>query len=245
MKTANDQKIFLILSGALDENSLSLLRDVSQLDSIYILCPVMANEEQLFKGQKRVKGLFSDISLICDRVQRNIRQYEPNWTPISTVSASHTADLNQISPSFMYSQLLKNILLGMPYDERAKQEFVDSLDGASAQEFQRNYENHSPIWWYTKESFMYSEVNKALRTQDIDIIIRMGFFIRDLHRQIEQFHSATHQPTKMVVYRGQGMTEADFEMIKKNPNGLLTFENFLSTSTDQQLSGAGQSNVSR
>jgi len=31
-------------------------------------------------------------------------------------------------------------------------------------------------------------VNRALRTQDIEIIITMSFFLCDLHRNIEQIH---------------------------------------------------------
>ncbi|CAF4434233.1 unnamed protein product, partial [Adineta steineri] len=46
-------------------------------------------------------------------------------------------------------------------------------------------------------------LNKALRTQDIEIIIKMGFFIRDLHQQIELLHSATKNQGSLTVYRGQ------------------------------------------
>jgi hypothetical protein len=102
--------------------------------------------------------------------------------------------------------------------------------------FERDYELHSPIWWYTKESFIFITLNQALREQDMEMIIKMGFFLQDLHRQIEQIYSDTHPMTKMTIYRGQGMTNMKFEKMKKNKGGLLSFNKFLSTSNDQQVS---------
>ncbi|CAF4128354.1 unnamed protein product [Rotaria sp. Silwood2] len=64
----------------------------------------------------------------------------------------------------------------------------------------------------------------------------MGFFIQDLHRQIEQLHTEAHKTSKMIIYRGQGLSNDDFEKIKKSEGGLLSFNNFLSTSIDQDVS---------
>ena len=86
--------------------------------------------------------------------------------------------------------------------------------------------------------FLYSMINKALRTQDIEIIFKIGFFIRDVHHQIEQLHSLTDRQEPFVVYRGQGMFQTEFDKIKKSKGGLLAFNSFLSTSTDRQLSYA-------
>jgi len=79
-------------------------------------------------------------------------------------------------------------------------------------------------------------LNRALRAQDMEIIIKMSFFVRDLHRQLEQIHLEAHQTTKMIIYRGQGMSNTDFEKLKKNKRALLSFNNFVSTSTDRQVS---------
>jgi hypothetical protein len=93
----------------------------------------------------------------------------------------------------MYLQLLKEILLEFPYNPISKKELGDfcRLHYADSpgelkvtDEFERDYARPSPIWWYTTECFTYSMLNKVLRTQDIEIILKMGFFIRDLHQQI-------------------------------------------------------------
>ncbi|CAF2037218.1 unnamed protein product [Rotaria magnacalcarata] len=65
----------------------------------------------------------------------------------------------------------------------------------------------------------------------------MGFFIRDLHRQIQDLHTeATGKLNSLTVYRGQGMMKNEFEKMKKSKGGLLSLNSFLSTSTDQQVS---------
>ncbi|CAF1495735.1 unnamed protein product [Rotaria sp. Silwood1] len=146
----------------------------------------------------------------------------------------------------MYSQILKEILIEEPFDEEAKHKFVDFCHKYNAEydidlnvidKFIDDYDLHSPIWWYTKEAFIYSMVNRALRTQNIEVIIKMGFFIRDLHRQIEQLHRDEMQSTeKTIVYRGQGLSHSEVEKLNSSKGGLLSFNNFLSTSTDRQVS---------
>jgi tetratricopeptide (TPR) repeat protein len=79
-------------------------------------------------------------------------------------------------------------------------------------------------------------LNKALRTQDIEIIIKMGFFIRDLHQQIEQLHARQNHQGILIVYRGQGMMNVEFEKLFKCQGGLLSFNSFLSTSIDREIS---------
>jgi tetratricopeptide (TPR) repeat protein len=101
-------------------------------------------------------------------------------------------------------------------------------------EFERDYDHPSPIWWYTRECFIYAMLNKALRIQDVEIILNMGFFLRDLHRQIEHLHSNIDKRNRLTVYRGQGMLNVEFEKIITNDGGLLSFNNFLSTSLDPE-----------
>ena len=244
IRNVKNQKVFMILSGNFDEMLISLIHDTSQLDSIYIFDMKLVKHEQLLKERRKIKGVFSDISLICNHIKQNARQCEHNLTPMSIVSAFHILDLNELDPSFMYSQLLKEILLEIQYDKEAKQKFVNFLKMQYAEnkvtlnsidKFEYDYDNQSPIWWYTKELFIYSLLNRALRTQDIEIIIMMGFFIRDLSQQIEKIYLQTRQETNTIVYRGQVMTNAEFEKIKQNQNGLLAFNNFLSTTTDPQV----------
>ena len=83
-------------------------------------------------------------------------------------------------------------------------------------------------------------LNLGLRKLDGDIIIRMGFFIADLHRQIDELHKeqfdTSQSYSQFVVYRGQGMTKTEFDKLQQTKGGLLSFNNFLSTSKKREVS---------
>ncbi|CAF4820183.1 unnamed protein product, partial [Rotaria sp. Silwood2] len=240
-----DEKVFMIISNTFGQQIVSLIGNVAQLHSIYVICSQSIEHQPWIDDYKNVKGIFNKMESICDVLRRNIRQYEINLISISIVPTRSLTNLDELDQSFMYSQILKEIILDIKPDKTAKKEFVDfccthyadnNTQSSKIRDFEQLYEHHSPIWWYTKEPFIYSIVNKALRTQEIDVIIKMGFFIQDLHRQIEQLHTEAHQTSKMIIYRGQGMSNDDFEKIKKSEGGFLSFNNFLSTSIDQDVS---------
>ena len=76
-------------------------------------------------------------------------------------------------------------------------------------------------------------LNRALRMMD--------FFIGDLHQHIKQLHqqqfAASHKSNQhFTVYRGQGMNEEDFKKMVANTGGLLSFNNFFSTSKNRLIS---------
>lgn len=225
-------KIFLIVSNVVPEIFLSSVRDMNKFDR---------NFEQWIK----IRDKSDDISLLCDELKQNIRQCQQDLLPISMISSCSTSQLNELNPSFMYSQLLKEILIKMEYDDKAKCEFIEFCRAQYAgnryllniiEDFERNYHDHPPIWWYTKESFIYSILNKALRTHDIEVIINMRYFICELYRQIEQLSLQRKCTSTFTVYRGQGVFNDDFENIMKSKDGLLSFSNFLSTSFDRDVS---------
>jgi len=60
---------------------------------------------------------------------------------------------------------------------------------------------------------------------DVDIIIKLGFFIGDLNQHIEQLHKdqfdGQNSGESFTVYRGQGMSRTDLEQMTKNKGGLI------------------------
>ena len=72
------------------------------------------------------------------------------------------------------------------------------------EEFKENYSKSTSIWWYTQECFAYSMLNRALGTQEVEILIKMDFFICDqLRRQLEELHKTIPLDDVFTVYRGQ------------------------------------------
>ncbi|CAF4999946.1 unnamed protein product, partial [Rotaria sp. Silwood1] len=66
----------------------------------------------------------------------------------------------------------------------------------------------------------------------------MGFFIRHLHQHITELHREQqgNMPANFQVFRGQGLSIEDFEKMKKTKGRLMSFNNFLSTSRNREIS---------
>ena len=110
------------------------------------------------------------------------------------------------------------------------------IDKTVLDEFEKNYQSSDAINWYTRESFMYRMLNRALRLLEIEPLVFMGFFVADLHRQIENLYQQqiTSYGTKPItVYRGQILSKGDIEQLKQCQGGLISFNNFLSTSMNE------------
>jgi tetratricopeptide (TPR) repeat protein len=247
LKQIKDEKIFMIVSGHLGEQIAPIVEDFSHLDSIYVFCCNKSKHEKWACKYRKIKEIFTKIETLCEILEHDIRQCDNNLTSISILSKTDnpTHDLNVLDPSFMYSKLLKEILMKIEHDDdQAKTNLVkfcsnqyedNQKELKFINEFNKTYSSSSAIWWYTRQCFTYTMLNKALRTQDIEIIIKMGFFVRDLHQQIEQLHSKENHQGLLTVYRGQGMMNNEFEKLLKCQGGLLSFNSFLSTSTDRQI----------
>jgi tetratricopeptide (TPR) repeat protein len=235
-------KVFLIISGALGQSTVPLIHERTVLDTIYVFCGNATKQLAWTDQWKKIQGVFTDIISLCQQLRMDACQCDRNSIPISVTGG----DLNHIEPSFMYTQLFKEIFLDMEYDDDVRQTFVEFCRNLYAQdtnelsiidEFELDYDKHTPIWWYTRECFTYHFLNRALRTQNAEELIHIGYFLRDVHRHIERIYTEQSQSVeRFTVYRGQGMSSTEFERVKNSPGGLLAFNSFLCTSYDENVS---------
>ncbi|CAF1275312.1 unnamed protein product [Rotaria sordida] len=234
-----NQKAFLIVSGALTENVLPCVHGMSQIYAIYIFCRKKSKYEQWkTKEWPKVRGVFTEIHSICASVQQSARECDDDTVGIT----------GELESSFMYTTFFKEIVLKIDFDEKktipelgdyARQQKVYAnneeqlkLIDKFVQEYHGNIDNN-PVRWYTAECFTYKMLNKALGNLDVSTLLKTGFFMRDLHQNIQQLHDKqlndNDKPFPSIVYRGQTMTQQDFEN-KIQPDKLMSFNNFLSTS---------------
>ncbi|CAF1530829.1 unnamed protein product, partial [Rotaria sp. Silwood1] len=235
----HDEKVSMIVSGVLGQHIIPEIQECPQLTSIYVLCDNQSTHEKWVKTIPKVKGVYKEIEPICEALQIDRRNCDQDTSSIS---------FNRIDPLFMYTQLLKEALLDIQDDDaKSIKELVDNcrLQGnaseATLKMMEEEYRGHSPIWWYTGPYFINSMLNCGLRQMDVDIIMKLGFFIRHLHNHITELHREQQgsMPTKFQVFRGQGLSMEDFEKMKKTKGGLMSFNNFLSTSRNREISFNG------
>ncbi|CAF4216874.1 unnamed protein product, partial [Adineta steineri] len=188
IQTINNNKVCMIISGSLGKHIVPHVHNMSQVDTIFIFCNNQEWHKQWAKEWSKIKGVFTDITSICEALKQASHQCEQNATSISFVASNKKLD--QLDPSFMYSQILKEILLTIKFEDKHFKEFIsycrevykdDENESKNVNQLQTTYRNEIPIWWYTWDAFLYRMLNQALRLMDVDMIIRMGFFISDLH----------------------------------------------------------------
>jgi len=240
-----ESKVLMIASKTLIHLLISSIHDVPQLDSIFIYPDDNKDVQQQWS---KIKGVHSEIDSLCNSLKQLITYTDYNMIPISFISVDEMSNrnLDELDPSFMYTQILKEILFEIEYDEQSMKDFIvycqtifedNSVTLNKITQFEKEYALKSPVWWYTTETFIYSLLNQALRTLEVNTIIKMGFFIYDLHRQIEKLHSNQFNDKQVLfrVYRGQSLTKENFEKLLKAKSGLMSFNNFLSTSEDRDV----------
>ena len=242
-----DEKAFIISSGALGQHLVSDIHDLAQVRAIYIFCGNKARHEGWAKGWPKVQGVFTEIKPICESLKKVTRECDHDTISMSFVpkrktegTTSDQDNLDELPPSFMYSTLFKEIILEI--DEDDKKSINDlvaycrkrNISEQELEDFQAKYHQKSPVWWYSCENFLYPMLNYALRSLDMETMIKMIFFIRSLHFQLQELHkkqSGTYSE-QIFVYRGQGLFQEDFQQLIDSKGGLLSFNNFLSTSTE-------------
>ncbi|CAF1539455.1 unnamed protein product, partial [Rotaria sp. Silwood1] len=247
----SEETSFVISSGALGQHLVPDIHGMPRLDGIYIFCGNKQRHQEWAKNWPKIKGVHTTIKSICEKLAVAVKQCNQDQVTVSIIGVNEggsSEDLNRLEPSFMYTQIFKEILLDMKHGQQAIKDLVtfcqeqykdNPQELKFIQEFERTYRPSKAIWWYTRQCFTYKMLNRALRTLDGDIIIRMGFYLCHVHRQIEDLHSKQidqYHGKTFLLYRGQGFLTADFEKITKNKGGLISFNNFLSTSKNRDVS---------
>ncbi|CAF0878419.1 unnamed protein product [Adineta steineri] len=248
LSDAEDINFFLIVKDTMAQQIMPLITDIPQLDSVYILSDIEILDEEWTKKWNKIKSIHTNINSLCQPLQLGIKHCNQDLIAVSFIMVNEmgsTDKLNQLEPTFMYTQIFKDILLDMEYSTQAITDFAtycrqnNSGSLINIDRFEKEYHTQSPAWWYTSPSFIHSMLNYALRSMEGDTIINMGFFIRDLHQQIQQLHQqqlSSYHDIPFIVYRGQGLSNINFEKIQKTKGGLMSFNNFLSTSKERQIS---------
>ena len=142
--------------------------------------------------------------------------------------------LDQFDCSYMYTQILKEILLTITFEQQHIKQFIDycheQFDNNNHHEFNEIKNSNKDI--KMKHLFGVLSVKAYILRSIID----------DLHRHIEKIYSEQfgghHITETFTLYRGQGLPKTDFDQMMNTKGGLISFNNFLSTSKDRDVSFA-------
>lgn len=165
---------------------------------------------------------------------------EPLPISIFNPNSNHGQSTSEVNGQFLHSQLLIDALLRMKPTKTDKNELItvcrkeyedNPLELKILDEFENEYVSNRSLWWYTRESFLYRLMNKALRVQNIDLLYLFRFFIRDIRNQLEEYRCSS----LIRLYRGQLISNEELKILKNSIGQLISINSFLSTSTNRQL----------
>jgi hypothetical protein len=144
-------------------------------------------------------GVFTEFLPICEALKKAAQPCEQDAIPVSFMAIGGDVtkkNFNQLDPSFVYITIVKQILLVIQFEPQHFAEFIQYCREALAdnegelrkvKKFKQKYLDETSTWWYTYECFLYLMLNRVLRYMDVDTF-KIGFFIGDLHRHIEELH---------------------------------------------------------
>jgi tetratricopeptide (TPR) repeat protein len=239
-----NEQIFLILSESLCIDIIEFVCQIQQIESVYIFSLNPDKFEELSKEYLKIRGVYNDMQSVFHQVNKDILQSSNDLVPIEIIPSTFDKhDTNILPASFMYSQILNEILVQKDDSSTAKQEMIEFCQKLFAtrgdvlkvvNEFDLNYQSDLAIYWYSRDCFLYPRLNRALRCQDIDMLYAFRFFIKDLHEQLKNLYlSMSNRPNTKTLYRGQGMKKNEF--IKLRQNQLYLCNQFLSTTMDKSI----------
>ena len=164
------EKVFLIISSALvwPLTNRTEMKNLSQLDSIYVFCRNQSKHRPLIKAEHKMRGVFTDIDRLCTRLKEDLKQASNDLLPISVAPGTIGRDQSMINKqkqekqmTFLRAQLHRELLLTMEYSEDARLELVafckniyadNQTERAFIEEFETDYHPSKSVWWYAEPS---------------------------------------------------------------------------------------------
>ena len=202
---------------------------MSQFTSIYLLGQdehIDPSYQQLFP---KLRGVFSRIESVLEQIGSQVTLVTNDFFVIERLPKS----------SIVIRDLLKKIVLvEMDYHHDVKKDLIELArqsypeQSTLIDEFERDYTPAKAVWWLTRRCFLYSIINDARRAVGWSQLLKIGFFIRDVHQQIERSGHVSNKRSEQRLYRGQGMTEKEFDVLRNHLSGFYTSKNFLWATTN-------------
>ncbi|CAF1679413.1 unnamed protein product, partial [Adineta ricciae] len=197
------------------------------------------------EGIEKVRCVVSNAEQLVGRLHIDIKQFTSRW-PLDEKSVRKAlTDDAQWYHLFLYVICNHSLYTD---DSRAKmfqacRNYYPKVAHQIKQidKLEEEYKPCNAIREYTKDSFLYRIVNRALRIQDMQIITEFAPYIHDLHAQLYQLHEKYYLSSKQTirsVYRGQALSLDELNYLKsicQSRRPIIILTSFISTTLDPGL----------
>jgi tetratricopeptide (TPR) repeat protein len=229
--------------------------------NLEVLCAHLCHLPPYLQGKQKAWLGHMDLSIFPQTGMDDLSKLLAAPTISQLLLSESAANTNKRQEAeFMYALLSRDILVDIKStEEEIIKYFRQKCDGNDVDmnvvdQFEEYYDAINAIFWYTRDTFLYRLLNKALREQDMGTLYSLRYFIKDLHLQIKQRHITQQQLAAAAVcvtdntttdannerintvYRGQLMSNIEFDRkIRQNATGFFSVSSFLSTTVHENL----------
>lgn len=154
------KNLCMIISGSFGEETVPQVHGMSKIDSIFIFCRNTTWHEGWAKDWAKIRGVFNNILSICEGIRVAAQQCDQDamsmsFMSTSTDGAATNENLDKLNPSFMYTQIAKEILLTIEFKDQHFNEFIvfcrekmvrDGIELRYIDNLQSGYRDRKPIW---------------------------------------------------------------------------------------------------
>lgn len=235
IRNREDKNICIVMSQGVSKQFIRQIRLISHIDTSLSIGRENFDSNRSGDIWLRMNNISGQLRGICEAIERYTEQ-SFTIAYIAARQAPITNDLYRLSPSFMYTQIFKKIFLQIQFNKQdilnfvryCRQIFVDNnVFLRQCNQLVQDYDRHSPIWWYKNCQFLPSLLKTAIEQVNINLLIKLGFFIKDLCQEIKHLHTSTRSSQTLTVYRYEELSDEDFYRFLGMENGLYSFSNFL------------------
>ncbi len=104
----------MIISGVLGQHIVPRVHNMSPVDSIFIFCDNKKYHEQWATDWPKIQGVFTEFLPICEALRKAAQLCEQDAIPMRFMAIDGDVTkqkLNQLDPSFVYTTIVKEIVL--------------------------------------------------------------------------------------------------------------------------------------
>ncbi|CAF2306788.1 unnamed protein product [Rotaria sp. Silwood2] len=236
-----NDRFVLIINDRLGKKVISNAHSLRQVYSIYIYSSDNVTNKRWIKRYPKIRSFIVKF----DELVSQIRSYHEQSSqikinePFSIKFFCKNSENNELNDNFIYSKLLNDYLVQIkPISNRqnelislCKDEYKENENELNIiREFENNYSSNQALGWYTRDVFVYHLLNKAVRTQNIDLLLIFQFFIHDIQRFIEENKSTK----SLYVYRSYLMSNDEIQLFKNSIGEFILINEFFLTNLHRQ-----------
>jgi hypothetical protein len=256
-----ENKIFLVVSSSFGHQLfLSSSHLISLISFVYIYHSQIDFHINWIENHPQVRGMYNDFIQLGEKIKQDLRRYIDNTPQYSfstdTIDESPTTSLSLIvyneehARLFFAVQRTIDTLLSMPHTAESRNEMLDECRRicenndrvlAEINTFDQMYQSNAALQWYSRDTFLFRIINKVLRSNNVNTMFNLRYFLADLYEQLNELHikESIFDPYQKQqiekVYRGQQISKNEFEYFQQIQGNIISINTFLSTTKSLQI----------